>query len=459
MAQHTKMSFSADTDVMTRGAGAVVKSASTERARHLYRYLKVALFLLIALRLFASILSAEGRYWDFVNFYNTGSRVFHGERENIYRPDAPIAGKSVGDLPRGFSYGGPPISSYILAPLGALRPGYALFAFKAACAICFALGLVALYGQFRRLVGERLSADQTLCLYLLLALLFEPFWFVFPIGGQATALAFLPLALFVRSYTAGRLWPAAFFLSAAAITKPVLALPIVVFLIAREWDFLKRLACCFLVEGTISLLLFGWSIHAEWLRKLQEDASWWAAPWAKNSSILGFFGNFWLYLGGYQIGPTAPPPLLVGLQNGFKLALIALFVWMVIKARNTDLPVEEKRRHFVLLAVTFALLFSTVVWAHYLAFLFIPLLFLVARYDRLPRGAKVLTVLILLLTFRANWWPITVNLQRALEVDTFAETLAAGLFGSGALILTLILVVAYNRNLLRAQREPKFSTA
>lgn len=419
------------------------------RARH--RYFHIALLALIAARLVISVASGTGYYWDFVNFYNTGSRMYHGEGVDLYHVAAPIAGRPPMGSSR-FEYVGFPLSAYVFAPLGALAPRPALLAFKAACAACFALGLVVLFRHFRLFLGDGWQPDQDLSWCLLLILLFEPLWSVFVIGGQATPLVFLLLAVFLRSYTSDRLWLAAACLSAAALIKPFVGVMVVVFVMAGDWQLLLRLAGCVAVEAAASLLLFGWQPHLEWFHIVLKESSRWAVPWWGNCSLLAFFGNFWLYGGRPEFGLPPVPPMFAGLQVVAKIGLMATFLWLVRSARAAHFSPEEKRNYYVFLAVLFPLFLSTVVWTHYLAFLLIPLLFLLVRYRSLPKYVRVLTVLILISTVRANFWPIMPYMLDAIPVHTVLAKAAVGVYGSGTLILTLILLLAFHRDMLHTQR-------
>lgn len=414
-----------------------------------YRYVQITLLALIAARLLVSVASGAGYYWDFVNFYNTGARMVHGEVDNLYRASAPIAGEAPLGSSR-FEYVGFPLSAYVFAPLGVLPPRAALLAFKAAAAACFALGLIILYRYCRdRFAGWR--SDVALCLYLLLILLFEPLWFVFAIGGQATPLIFLLLVLLLWSYTADRLWVSALCLSVATLIKPLLGLMVLIFLMAGDWQLLTRLGGCFAFEGALSWLIFGWERHVEWVRIVLKESSRWAVPWWNNCSILGFFGNFWLYTDEPQFGLTPVPRVFSEVQAVFHLLLIVGFLWMVSRLRRRAGVAENKRQCFVLLAILFPLFFSTIVWPHYLAFALIPLLLFAAQYSRLPAFGRLLIGAAFVSTLRANLWPVTTFLQRVLTIDTPLATFAISLLASGTLILTLILALVYHQYLLRTE--------
>ena len=368
-----------------------------------FSLLRLILLTVILVRLGVNVVSGEGYNWDFVNFYNAGSRVYYGERQNLYRTTAPIAGISPLGSPR-FEYTGFPLSAVFLAPLGAFRPRWALFVFKFASAVFFALGLYLLYQRFGIFFSTGWPAELSLWLYLLMILLFEPFWLVFVVGGQTTSLAFLLWVSFLLAYTAGRPWLAAFFFSLAVVTKPFLGLSAGIFLVARDWRLLRRISTFALVEAILSWWFFGWQAHIDWLQILSKEGSRWAVPWWNNSGMLGLVGNFWLYSGQEKYGLLPVPGSLLGWQMAFKIAVVIIFVWLVNDVRQTSLPSSAKRSYYTILAMLFPVCFSTVVWPHYLALLFILLVFLVGQYRWYPWYVNALTGLIFLCTVRANLW-------------------------------------------------------
>ena len=54
-----------------------------------YRRLSALLLLVILARLVVSAASGAGREWDFVNFYNAGSRTLRGNIDHLYIPATP----------------------------------------------------------------------------------------------------------------------------------------------------------------------------------------------------------------------------------------------------------------------------------------------------------------------------------------------------------------------------------
>jgi hypothetical protein len=281
----------------------------------------VALTVLLLIRVGASVVSSDGLHWDFSNFYSAGARIFHGEQHNLYVPGAPIAGKPPLGSGR-LNYTGFPLSAYLLAPFGAFPARQGLFFFKAACAMAFALGLLVLFRDFRRVVDPPWPIEKALSLYLLIVLLFEPFWFVFRVGGQTTAFGFLFLALFVHFYVEDRPWLSAIALALAILTKTFLAPAALVLFLARDWRFLARLAVCFLTAAALSWLLFGTGLHLEWLQTIRGQGSRWAIRWWNNASPISLLTDFWLH-DHRDIWYYPPMPrVLRVLQELFRISLV-----------------------------------------------------------------------------------------------------------------------------------------
>jgi Glycosyltransferase family 87 len=417
------------------------------RGRVQYRLLQLVLIALLATRTLLKIVSGAGMSWDFVNFYNAGRRIFEGQLSNLYAPPLPVAGEPA--AANGLlQYVGFPISALVFAPLGALPARWALVALKAACAVCFGLGLVVIYQHCRERVGGIWRSDAALCIYLILILLFEPFWFVFAIGGQATPLAFLLLAVTMVAYTAGRFWPAAACLSVVILMKPAMALAGMIFVFAGAWPLLTRLTACLAAEATLSWMVFGWQRHLEWVQMVFQESRRWAVPWWNNSAILGAVANWWIYAGRAKFDPVSAPAGFGQVQAVLRVLLVVQFFWMVRRARGPEWTPEGRRQHQVLLALLFPLFFSTVVWPHYLAIAFIPLVVLAAHFSLLPRLGRLLLVAAFLSTIRTNL-RVTAWLTDALPSDRLLRILLMSLFGASTLLLMLTLLIAFGDRLRR----------
>lgn len=477
-----------------------------------YYVASALLFGLILARLAYLAPSTAGIKWDFVNYYNTGCRVWHGEWASLYRSTEPIAGRPpLGDVKEGqLEYAGFPLSALFFGPLGAFEPQRAIVTYKAACGIAFLVAMALLYthffgatragsrsdgrrtavasaegrchedtegvGEFRGRIQKsaptpplpygrgsdtsgsapaemHAATPRSLALFLLLALLFEPFWFCFVIGGQSTPMAFLFVVLFLRLYVAGRCAAAAFCFSIAALLKPVLAPAALVLFVAMQWRLLAWTAAIGAVEALLSLAVFGWDAHREWYEVFSRQATRWAVPWWNNASPLAFFANFWLYGPDPQFGLRPKPQSMAMLLKALKLLLVGLFAWRAWTVRASAVNDAEKRRQLVMLGIVFSLCFTQVSWPHYLVFLLIPIVYVATRYAALPLGGRVLAWLIVLSTFRAEHYHLTLPIKELIPFDSPIGAMLLGLYGGGTLILSLFFIAFYRRGPLTAGRS------
>jgi hypothetical protein len=437
-------------------------------------YFKWLLILLIILRVGVCVSSDQGIGWDFANYYRTGSRIYSGQKDLLYTVEASSAsvfeeltgrkdgttsnrneveaGKPEGEGEVGsgrLGHIGFPLSAYLFAPLGAFNPRLSLVIFKAQSAICLALALFLLYSPFRKVAEGYMRKTYILPLYLILCLFYEPFWFVFAAGGQATPLNLLLFVLFHRFYIQERSFWAAFFLSLGILIKPFFALTLVVFVFAREYRLLRNLALVLSAEVALSIMLLGLQLHLEWLIVLRESVSGLAEPWWNNSSIMGFVYTLWCVSQGAGLGPAGEVHGLILVPiAAFKVVILVMFFMLAQKIRTWAPELQERRHQLVCLSILFALLFSSIVWPHYLAFLFIPLVFLLANCAQLPKYAKVFVWLVLLSTLAVQSRFAQKFVLSLLTDYPLPQAFLAGLFGSGTLILVFLLLVTYHRQII-----------
>jgi len=135
----------------------------------------------------------------------------------------------------------------------------------------------------------------------------------------------------------------------------------------------------------------------------------------------------------------------------FKIFVIVLFFWLVRNTQAQNLEPQQYRHQLVSLSIMFALLFSNICWPHYLAFLFVPVLFLLVTSHKLTRYGKVLVWLILLSTLSVQSRFAQKYVLSFLTEFSFFQTLMAGMFGSATLILTTILLIIYHGDVIRSQ--------
>ncbi|MFO0839380.1 MAG: glycosyltransferase 87 family protein [Phycisphaerae bacterium] len=401
------------------------------------------LALLLGVRTFLSVTSADGQFWDFHNFYNAGLRIYHGNWSELYRPAVPVR-----EVP--MYYVGFPLSAWYLAPFGAFSGGIAVRAFKLSCAICLALGAGVLYGPFRHAVRGRIAAAWVMPAYLTGLLLFEPLWFTFPIGGQSTAHAFPFVALFFVAFRAERDGWAALWLALAILIKPFLVLATPLLLALGYWRLLVRVAAIGGAAALLSVAIFGVGLHREWVEIVRQEGERWASPWTKNASLIGIASNWWVHVENMGVGVQPMPPALARIAVGIKLAVLGGFAWLTLRVWRTELTSAARRDQAVLLALSFPLFFSTIVWAHYFQFLAIPILVMIPLIARGPRGAMILFWLMLAATLRANWQPLSAWLNRAVEVHTPVAWALASLYSAGVLLCLAMVLALHHGAWLRS---------
>ncbi len=393
--------------------------------------------LLLAVRCALAIASPSGMTLDFANYYNTGSRVFVGEARNIYDPWSPITGPHKIKTDTTVDYAGFPLSSVWFAPLGFFEPRTAIFIFKLFCALSLLAGLALLYRHFRDVRKAARNPDGDLVAYLLILLMYEPIWKIFTVGGQATALTFLLLVIFLNFYVRNGLPQAALALSMAILIKPFFAVLVLVFVFAGEWRFLFWLGGTLMLEGLVSAGLFGVGLHLEWLRVVREKSGYWILDWWFNASPLSFATNVMRLMRNYT--SIERPRSITYSFLAYRVILVAfsavLVRWFLRAAANA----EARRRAFAFLGIALALSFPGIVWEHYLTFLLPALIFLVWRRNSLPVYARVLLFAALLMTVRANSL-FSGDVNILLEGDRHLFRLALlCLYGGGTLITTVFL--------------------
>ena len=331
----------------------------------------------------AGIAVPAGTGWDFANFYDTGHRAAAGQINDIYDPSTPIDGVS----PEGkMAFWSPPISAWFYAPLSLFPPGVALILFKLAATLALATGLVLLYRELRSQNPDDTPAEFAVG-FMVLVLLFQPFWTIYRVGGQTTPFAFLLLVIGLHAYLRERVWLTALCLLLTILIKPAfLFIPAFLALVSGR-RFLSPLVLVFLSAGLLSILLLGWPIHREFLdvvRRGSEKPS----PWPFNSS---------LYILAEMFRPVANSIPIPGrgaavagiLRLVVKFAVLLVFAGLMLKNRRLSWPAQRRRLFDYLMAISFCLLISQVVWEHYLALLFIPLTFLLTGMGRLTRPARI----------------------------------------------------------------------
>lgn len=411
---------------------------------HSRRRLLIAALVILGTLAAVGILVPAGARWDFANFYDTGRRAAAGEMGDIYRPDSPIAGAA----PQGgMAFWGTPLSAWLYAPLALFSAPAALVLFKLAGTIAFAAGLLLLYRQAVEETGiETAEARQVFAFVTLgLVVLYQPFWTIYRVGGQTTPFVFLLVMATSWAYLRERWFPAALALLFVILIKPgFVFIPALLFFLGGR-RLAAWLAGIGLTAAAASILLLGWPIHRQFLDILIAGSRM-PSPWFFNSS-LAILGDAFRPIrdSGPIFSEGGHLPGLIGL--GLRGLGAATIVWLAWRAHRL-LPDSRARRGLdIFLAVSLSLLAAQVVWEHYLALLFIPLLLLVAQWRYWSRGARLLLVclfalmpaqnLILVMAFRSH-----------VSLTSHAALLAVSLVKAGPLLLFLLWLIRYQGELL-----------
>lgn len=394
--------------------------------------ISVVVAAVLAAGIAAGIGVPSGTGWDFANFYDAGHKVAAGQMADLYTPDAPIEGKaSEAKLP----YWGTPLSAYLLAPLAWMPPRPALIVFKVENTAALLFGLWLLYRYNSRLAE---SQSGYRAMFLVAALLFQPFWTVYRVGGQTTPTVFLAFVLGLICFTSGRLLTAAVCLVMAIAIKPAFVLMLFFLAAVAGLRFLACVAAAGAAAGGLSVLLAGWAVHQRFLERLSTS---WISPWFFNSSLSVIFDNL-RGIAGMQEAWYGPASLLV---RG--VAALAVVVGLV-ESRRYTWP-DHARRHFQFsMAIAFGLFLMPIVWEHYLSMLFIPLSYLLVFFHRLSRPAQAILAMIYGLCFLQNL-VIVMWLRSHLPAShAMWLMISTALFKSAPLLLFALLLYWQRRRVL-----------
>ncbi len=420
-----------------------------------YRQLTLLILLLILAGSVVGIMVPAGSGWDFGNFYDTGRRVVAGQIQDIYHAERLIGGEP----PHGkMRFWGTPISAWLYAPLGYLSPPWALIAFKIQNTLAYFIALGLLYFHNRRFVGNpysptfdkiqyELAQARFAAIFAFLSLIYQPFWTVYRVGGQTTPTLFLLFTLALLSHTNLQLFLSALFLILACLIKPSFITALIFLTCISGLRFFGYVVAIFSLIGLVSLSTMGWNLHKEFLILMGEGTRK-LSPWFYNSSLYVTLDNFKIFLQPQSDSPSRSVVFTLCLF-GLKAIVVGTFIYLIIQSRSQKW-FPTARRHFdFLMAVSFSLLISQVVFEHYLAPLFLLLIYVVASHRAFSLRVMTLIGLIFLLAVGQNL--ILIDFLRThFQWDSPVELLLTGLFKSGPLLLTLIFLWKYAGELFQS---------
>jgi hypothetical protein len=404
-----------------------------------YRRWSAICLVLMAIGCAVGVIVPAGIGWDFANFYDAGRRVAAGQVADLYNPRSPIAGQP----PQGSTgFFGAPLSALFYVPLAGFDAGTALVLFKVQNVAAFAVTFVVLFRFCRRFVsGGSLEQSRFAAQFAFFCLIFQPFWTVFRVGGQTTPTVLMLLAIGLVLHTRGRFWGSSATIVLAALIKPALAPALLLLAAISGLAFAWRLGTTLAASGLLSLALVGWPAHAAFLDLMQRSAGRTYA-WYFNSSVYILLDSLRQYAG-------ADTP--AGLQGSLSIAIWALrgavavgTLWLVYRSWREPWPASARRHFNFTLTILFFLLWSPIVWEHYLALLFLPLMYVVAAQTHFSREALGIVAAILFTSIAQNL--ILINwIREHVAFDSVLALAAAAIVKSAPLLLTVVLVARHWR--------------
>lgn len=390
----------------------------------------------------AGILVPAGLGWDFANFYDAGRRVAAGQIESLYNANTPIGGES----PQGsLGFYGTPISAYLYAPLSIFQPEAALILFKVEYSIALFLALWLLYSWCREFESDRkISGSSFAALFAFLCLIFQPFWTPYRVGGQTTSIVLLLLVLALSAHQRSRLFQSALLCVCAVLIKPALATMLLFLMILSGRRYLIHVLTIGSGVALVSVGVMGWEVHELFVRQMISGLRE-VYPWYWNSSLYVSFENF-RALTGHESFWRSSSSLLT---SGLKLVVILTFFRVIIRSQARHWT-ESARRHFhFLMATLFFLLITQTVWEHYLMILFLFLSYVVSRSGLFAGGPLFLIRSIFFFCLFQNI--ILIDFFRArIMVESIPGLLLIGLLKSAPLLLTLLFLWKYDRQMYRS---------
>jgi putative flippase GtrA len=414
------------------------------------RRLLAAALVGIAIGCLIAVFVPAGLGWDFANYYDAGHKALIGETANLYDEFARIGG----DAPQGnMLFMSAPISSYFYVGLALFEPETALVLFKIQNAIALLLMLVVLHQYFLRLAPAKDRAAFT-ALFFTAALLFQPFWMVFRVGGQVTPTIMLLLALGLWMHTSKRFLISALCFSLIVLMKPVF-LPGAIFIaLASGPRFLITAVLTGFAFAAFSVAVMGFDIHRVFIEQTREVAG---AIWPShfNRSLTSALAPLTLGCDLDGVCATAGlPPIISTLVRG---AGALATVWVYIVSARSGLS-ERSRLHFAwIIAAILPMMITPVVWAHYLSVIFPAIAFVMATRQHFPPHARALVAAMVIASIGQNLIFVLAMIDLT-GMDQVFEKVSMGIFNSLPLWLTLALFVFYRRSFVAAYQSMEFAT-
>jgi hypothetical protein len=411
------------------------------------------MLLLTASFAFAGLLIPWGIGLDFANFYDAGHKALAGQFADLYDPFAQIDGKKpLGNM----SFFSAPLTSYLYTPMAALPPRIALVLFKISGTLALVVALFLLYRHLLPLSGgSRRDHAVFFALFSTSVFLFQPFWTIYRIGGQTTPWVFLIFVLALISYSRDEFTKTALLYGLAVLIKPAFAPGAILMFVISGARFRISALLFGAAVAAVSVLLLGWQIHIEFVKKILSEAKIFSDP-SNNSSPFSFLEPWFID----EVGKRLPTNLSDAarttgniLRLATALALLA-GLWAALRLR---LPVAARRHAAFHASLLVSLILSPVVWSHYLAMLFPLLAIFIAHHHLLPKGAKFVLALAVFLSFLQNRL-ISRKIDAWVDFDNFINLTLASLFMSLPILLVLMTMLIWHRAIGQQLISPLWSS-
>ena len=387
----------------------------------------------------AGIIVPAGINWDFGNFYDAGRRILADRAHELYEPRSPIDGQPP-QATTGFW--GTPLTAYLYVPFALFPPPWALVLFKGQTAVFSVAALILLFRHNRRFLDQSAVATSVFAAAVgIVSVAYQPLWTAFRTGGQTTPFVLFLLVLALMAITQGRPFASACCFGFAVMVKPAFVTALIFFAVLAGTPFLTSLVVVFGTTGVMSIALFGWNVHAQFLRLMLEGLGR-SVPWFYNSGLYVVFENL-RSLSAPGSWPRTHEWILDGLQLFLKCLVVFTFGMIILRSRGRPWPPFVRQHFNFLMAISFFVLIGHIVYEAYLAVLLIVLVFFLATFRFFNREAKLMIGAICALSFWQNiiWIDL---LRRFLRFESVPELVGIGLFKSAPVILLLVLLLRHH---------------
>ncbi|KCZ87529.1 hypothetical protein HHI_15808 [Hyphomonas hirschiana VP5] len=327
----------------------ILRLAGSERYSHLMWPVALVWGAIMTVIVFVNTLpSPEFIFWDFVKCYwLAGDLIWNG-------PQA-LAGAYDADS---LVFVNLPIVAYLFAPFGLMSPMTG--------AILLTLVGLPVVALIWRLLVKMYALDSRDSALLFFALcVFGPLLYSFKVGNTshfvlALILGGMAMGRSGKGFAAGALF------GVAAVIKPALLLIGVLYFLRGRWNVVAGGAAVIAGSAALSLLIFGWDMHVLWYETT-------IAPYA--SSTVSAYGNQTLQglVARFEVGGPAghdydPYTLSAAgrlAAQGLALLLVLGAVFSAWYSRRLTRPTNDDIEIELMMAVTLAMVVSTVSWVHY----------------------------------------------------------------------------------------------